>query len=1557
MLPAAVLNVRGVSVNNFLPLSYTDTNGTLPYRLFIPTNYTTSSNYPIVLYLHGAGERGSDNTLQLTGETAELVFVYDTNQAVRPAFMVAPQCPLNANWTNKDIHALVSGIMNTLQSQYTIDSNRWYISGLSMGGDATWYYMITTPGIFAAGASAPGAFEPGPFTAMTNAPIWEFHGAGDGVIPVAAARNSVNNGRRIGGKVLYTEYSNANTHNIWPTAYANPYLQNWIFNQRRGTDPGVPPNLQITSPTSAPIYVNSSSASSLSLSGAANDGASSTTQVTWTNFVNGSVTASGVASGTASWSINSVPINPTMTNIIVVIGHGTVGTTTYTGETTFNDDLTVIPSQTMGTNKPVITWTAPASIVYGTPLDGTQLNASANVPGTFTYTPVSGTVLNAGVQALSLLFAPTDIVNYTNATATNVITVSPAPLNIRPDDKTMGLGGPLPTLTASYFGFTNGDTPANLDTAPTLNTTATISSPIGTYPITASGAADVNYSITYSNGTLTVVTAPPPALTLTSTNLLFSTFTGLNPASQSVGITNSSAGTLIWTAAVGGTGGAWLSVNPTSGIGNGTFAVNVDSTGLAPGIYSRTITVSATGASSSPQTIFVSLTVDSSTGAHYDLTYTNRAALLADGWSFLARTAAGATRDTEQTNGAVVSYDVAPGVLRVPADVGDLWQTVNTSRNSVFRNLPTNWVSIRLRVAAWAPTQNYQQAGLFAYQDDDTYVQVSRIYEDGQKIVLAREVNTAAANLNEPGLTTTTNLYLRMDRNPTNDAITGLYSTNSTTWISLGSVTQALANPRLGIITMASPSGFPNADFAWAEIITAAGAPILSVNTTNVNFTATQGGTNPPNQTITVTNAGGGILNWTNSIGGTGAVWLAVSPTNGSGNGTLTLSVNTTGLVAGVYNRTLAVNAGGVSGSPQTIYVALTVQPPPLLITWTNPGAIVYGTALSATQLDASANVAGTFSYAPSAGTDLSAGNSQTLTANFTPADMITYGPTSAVVSMDVMRAPLTINAQNQTKSYGAALPTFTASYTGFVNGDTASSLDTPVNLSTTATPSSNVGNYTIVASGAADANYTITQVNGTLTVTAAPLTVAADLRTKIYGDSDPALMYQITAGNLFGSDGFTGSLSRVAGENVGSYAINQGTLSAGGNYSLTFIPTNFTITPRLLTITAQDKTKSYGAALPTLTASYSGFVNGDTASNLDSPVSLSTTATSSSSVGSYTIVASGAVDANYTITNVNGILTVTPAALTVAADPQAKIYGDDDPVLTYQIIAGNLFGSDGFTGSLSRVAGENVGSYAINQGTLSAGSNYTLIFIPTNLAIMPRLLTITASNVSRAYGQTNPPLTAGYSGFANGENTNQLLGAPALTCDANTNSPVAGSPYSIIITNGTLSATNYSFAFVNGTLTVTQAPLTIIADDQTKLIRAPLPTLTATFNGFVNGETSDVLDSQVSLDTPATAASPIGDYPITASGAAAANYAITEVDGILTVANFQLNWIALDDAGTVTLQIDAPTNIPLVMEMSEDLQTWQPVPFTNNQDGTLTIENQSPTNGQQFYRGSVTLP
>jgi hypothetical protein len=157
------------------------------------------------------------------------------------------------------------------------------------------------------------------------------------------------------------------------------------------------------------------------------------------------------------------------------------------------------------------------------------------------------------------------------------------------------------------------------------------------------------------------------------------------------------------------------------------------------------------------------------------------------------------------------------------------------------------------------------------------------------------------------------------------------------------------------------------------------------------------------------------------------------------------------------------------------------------VITWANPTNIIYGTALGAVQLDATANVPGTFTYNPANGTVLSAGSNQTLSVTFAPADSTNYNSATFSVAINVQQAPLTITASNQSMTYGGSLPALTVSYAGFVNGDTAASLSTPPAVSTTVTSASPAGIYTnaISVSGAADPNYAITCVPGTMTVLA----------------------------------------------------------------------------------------------------------------------------------------------------------------------------------------------------------------------------------------------------------------------------------------------------------------------------------------------------------------------------------------------------------------------------------------------------------------------------------------
>jgi len=423
------------------------------------------------------------------------------------------------------------------------------------------------------------------------------------------------------------------------------------------------------------------------------------------------------------------------------------------------------------------------------------------------------------------------------------------------------------------------------------------------------------------------------------------------------------------------------------------------------------------------------------------------------------------------------------------------------------------------------------------------------------------------------------------------------------------------------------------------------------------------------------------------------------------------------------------------------------------VITWTAPANVVYGATLSSAQLNATANVPGTFTYAPALGAVLPAGSGQSLTAVFTPADPTSYRGATNSVSITVLPAPLSITAVSQSKVYGAVLPALTASYAGFVNGDTPVKLTVAPALSTTATSSSQAGSYPITVNSAVSPNYAISYVSGTLTVSKAGLTITASSKTKVYGASVPPLTANYAGfvnGDAVSSLSTAPSLSTTAAASspVGSYPITANGATAA-NYTITYINGALSVTPGSLTVTADSKTKVYGSGLPVLTASYAGFVNGDTVSSLTTAPSLSTTATTSSPVGSYPITANGAVGANYTIGSVNGSLSVTPASLTITADSKSMVKGSAVPALTASytgFVNADSPASFSTPVQLTTTATSSslVGSYPITASG-AADADYVLTYVNGVLTVTaPSLvsLAVTAATNSVMVGQ-NQQLTA----------------------------------------------------------------------------------------------------------------------------------------------------------------------------------------------------------------------
>lgn len=219
--------------------------GSIPFRLLKPKNYDASKKYPVVLFLHGAGERGSDNQAQLKHGAG--LFLKPEVREKFACFVVAPQCPTGQKWADVDWSAaeitqgaeysppmkLVLAAMAGLEKEFSIDADREYVTGLSMGGYGTWDLITRNPERWAGAIPICGGGDKTKAPRAKDVALWAFHGGADAVVPVAQTRNMVAAIKAAGGSPLYSEYPTIG-HDSWTNAYLEPELLPWLFAQKRG---------------------------------------------------------------------------------------------------------------------------------------------------------------------------------------------------------------------------------------------------------------------------------------------------------------------------------------------------------------------------------------------------------------------------------------------------------------------------------------------------------------------------------------------------------------------------------------------------------------------------------------------------------------------------------------------------------------------------------------------------------------------------------------------------------------------------------------------------------------------------------------------------------------------------------------------------------------------------------------------------------------------------------------------------------------------------------------------------------------------------------------------------------------------------------------------------------------------------------------------------------------------------------------------------------------------------------------------------------------------------
>jgi gliding motility-associated-like protein len=1172
--------------------------------------------------------------------------------------------------------------------------------------------------------------------------------------------------------------------------------------------------------------------------------------------------------------------------------------------------------------------------------------------GTIASTPV---YIRLKASATPGAYSGDVVLSSTNATSVNVATVSStvakAPLTITADNQTKIYGAVVPTLTATYSGFVNGDTQTGFTTLPIISTIATTTSFVSgsPYSITVIGAVSSNYDIIYVAGNLTVTPAP---LTIAAVN-----------ATKTYGASNPTL-TVSYTGFVGTDDASSLSTQPTIT----TTAI----VGSVVGIYS----ITASGAVSANYTIGYTAATLTINQAALTITADDQTKIYGAALPALTATYNGFVNG--DTPGNLTSQPSISTIATPGSAVGNYPITISgasASNYNISYTAGTLAVSpAPLTITATNASKIYGSVNPalavnysgFVGTDDETGLTT-------QPTIATTAVTTSAVGtypITASGALGNNYIISYIAATLTIDkaALTIIATSTSKVY---GTV-----NPTLAV----TYSGFTGADNAatlttqpgistTATTLSFVGAYPITVNgasASNYNISYTGGSLTVTPATLTITANDVSKLPGNSLIGGAGSSAFVANGLVGSETvGTVTITYgngaaagDTQGIYTGQVTPSLLAGGNFTASNYNITYVkGDIVVGTSVLLTSGTPTALTtsYGTASGNTNFSVSgSNLSGNITVIPPTGFEVStsANNSFTGSIVLTPiagtvssttvflrlsatAAASTYSgdviltssgaatATVATASSIINTAPLTITASNVTKTYGQTIAGGSGSIafvagSGLKNGNTISSVTITYGAGSAATAGANTYPAVVVSStaiggnGFLASNYNITYTAGNIIVNPATLNITANNASKTYGATNPALA--VTYTGFVNGDTQAGlstqptvSTTALTTSGVNTYPITaSGAVSS--NYNISYTAGTLTITPAALTITVVNANKTYGAVNPALAVTYSGFVGSDNAAGLIIQPGISTTALTGSPVGTYAVTASGAASANYTISYIAGTLTINPASLTITATNNIKTYGTVNPTLLVSyngFVNGDTQSNLNIQPTVSTTAltASPVGNYPI-MVTGAALANYNISYVAGSLTVAQAALIITASSAGKTYGTANPTLPVTYSGFVGTDNAASLTAQPTVSTTAVTASTVGAYP---ITASGAASA-NYTISYIAGILTVTPAPLTITANNQSRTIGQANPTLTVTYNGFVNGDTPATLTSPPVISTIAIITSPVGVYPITASGAIATNYAITYVAGTLTVT-------AQGNANLASLAVNNGTLSPVLVQ------------------------------------------
>jgi gliding motility-associated-like protein len=683
-------------------------------------------------------------------------------------------------------------------------------------------------------------------------------------------------------------------------------------------------------------------------------------------------------------------------------------------------------------------------------------------------------------------------------------------------------------------------------------------------------------------------------------------------------------------------------------------------------------------------------------------------------------------------------------------------------------------------------------------------------------------------------------------------------------------------------------------------------------------------------------------LNPDNSINATGLVATYKLTDPGGTITTITTSTDINGKkyfafpkasASGNYSVTLSYTPGG--SITTTVPATSTFKFAPVPALDGNPsisGTMQYGQVLTLTpNITTVPGLTGTLSYQWKAnGTNITGatGVTYTLTASEVGKTIscditsnVQTGTISKTASGTVSKitiSPASVTTVNSKTFNGTTATTGGAiSFSGTVNSEN------PTSTSSIVWTSANAGTSTLNVTG-----ISLTSLTDRYVLSVTTLSNVTPGNNATISKATPTVSVYPTAGSIIYGQMLQSStlttssavINGVSGAIAGSYAWKTSTTipPSAGNYTtatVTFTPTvannynsiefdiNVTVSKAPLTVTADAKSKVYGEVNPTLTFQYSGWLNGDDAEDLTTKPHALTSVSVTTPVNVYTggITVTGGVDENYNFSYNAADFTVTKATLSVTADAKTKVYGQANPALTFQY-SGWLNGDDAedlttkphTLTSVSVTSPVNVYTGGI---TITGGvdENYNFSYNAADFTVTKATLSVTADAKTKVYGEANPSLTFQYSGWLNGDDVEDLTTKPSASTSVSVTSAADDYIAGITVAGGV--DENYDFSYNAADFTVTKAALTVTASDKSKIYGASDPVLDYTVTGTLyNGDSYSVVTG-VTLSTSTASLATYGTHTIIAKDGTAVNYAITHINGTLTVSKADLIVTANDKA------------------------------------------------------------